>query len=107
MSPLNWIRPERGLLALTALLLLSVAVGWAAERSHEATGPGVVRLTDVQSSLAIKGAGGIGTIVIAMLRLFGSGTRSRPIGQGVLTCMHVSKKIRSCSGSYVLPRGMI
>jgi hypothetical protein len=107
MSSLNWIRPERGLLALSALLLLSVAVGWAAERSHEATGPGVVRLTDVQNSLAIKGAGGVGTVEIARLSLFGSGSRARPIGQGVLTCMHVSKTLRSCLGSYVLPRGMI
>jgi hypothetical protein len=103
------IRPERGLFVVGALVLVAVVVGWAAERSHEATGPAVVRLTDIQSSMtSMNGTStGVGAVQIATLKLFGSSTRSRPIGQGVLTCMTVSKKQRSCTGSYVLPRGMI
>ena len=109
MRSVTRIRPERGLFVLGTLLLAAVAVGWAAERSHEATGPAVVRLTDLQSALTTTpgNPNGLGSVEIATLKLFGSSVRSRPIGQGVLTCMWLSKKQRSCSGSYILPRGMI
>jgi hypothetical protein len=106
MTGVARFRPERGLYLLGLLALAAVAVGWAAERSHEATGPAVVRLTDLQTSLSTMGGkpDGIGTVEIATLKLFG-GTRA--IGQGVLTCMVVSKAQRNCNGSYLLPRGMI
>jgi hypothetical protein len=99
-------RPERGLYLVGVLALAAVATGWAAERSHEATGPAVVRLTDLQTSLATMAgkSDGVGAVEIATLKLFG-GTRA--IGQGVLTCMIVSKTQRNCNGSYLLPRGMI
>jgi hypothetical protein len=87
-----------------ALVLAAAGVGWAAERTHESTGPGVVRLTDIQQSLAIRGDG-VGGVQIASLRLFGSS--AHVIGTAVLTCMTVSSAQRSCLGSYVLPRGMI
>jgi hypothetical protein len=87
-----------------ALAFVAVAVGWAADRTQEATGPGVVRLTDLQQSLATRGDG-VGGVQIASLRLFSSSART--IGSGVLTCMTVSSTQRSCLGSYVLPRGMI
>jgi hypothetical protein len=92
------------LLFVGALVLIAGTVGWTADRTHEATGPGVVRLTDLQQSLAIRGDG-VGGVQIAYLRLFGSS--AKVIGHGVLTCMTVSNTQRSCLGSYVLPRGMI
>jgi hypothetical protein len=108
MSAVTRTRPERGLFVVGTLLLVAILVGWAAEHSNEATGPSVVRLTDVQASLSSIGStDGVGDVEIASLKLFGSSQRSRPIGQGVLTCMYVSKTQRSCTASYVLPRGMI
>jgi hypothetical protein len=98
------IRPKYGLYAVGVLVLVAVTVGWAADRSNEATGPAVVRLTDLQQSFSIRGDG-VGGVQVASLRLFGSSTHA--IGQGVVTCMTVSKTQRSCLGSYVLPRGMI
>lgn len=91
------------------IFIAVTAVGVSAERSHEATGPAVVRLTDVQQSLhhVTVGRGGMGDLEIANLRLFGTSAQSRAIGTGVLTCTFVSKTQRSCNGSYLLPRGMI
>ena len=91
------------------IFIAVTAVGVSAERSSEATGPAVVRLTDVQQTLRRipVGDGGMGDLEIAKLQLFGTSTQSRAIGNGVLTCTFLSKTQRSCSGSYLLPRGMI
>jgi hypothetical protein len=86
------------------------AIGAAAladGRSAEATGPAVVRLTDVQTSLTRFGGDGVGGGQIARLTLFGSATGRRAIGSGVLVCMSVGSRQRSCQGSYILPRGTI
>jgi hypothetical protein len=87
-------------LAATALV--------TAGASLEATGgtPGVVRLTDRQVS--DSGAqGAVGTIEVVRVELFGSSSKSRAIGHGVLTCIHVGGSERSCTASYILPRGTI
>jgi len=91
------------------IFIAAAAVGVFAERSYEATGPAVVRLTDVQESLhhVTVSPGGMGNLEIANLQLFGTSTQSRPIGTGVLTCTYLSSTQRSCSGTYHLPRGMI
>jgi hypothetical protein len=96
-------------LAVGVLLLAVIAYGWAAARSNEATGPAVVRLTDLQTSMKFTGGNeqGVGGVQIAALQLFGSAVRSRSIGKGVVMCMYVSKTLRACNGSYILPRGMI
>jgi hypothetical protein len=104
-------RPARGLLVAVpiGIFIAATAVGVSAERSHEATGPAVVRLTDVQQSLhrIDVSRGGMGDLEIVNLQLFGTSTTSRPIGTGVLTCTYLSKTQRSCTGTYLLPRGMI
>jgi hypothetical protein len=104
-------RPVRGLLIAVpaCIVLAATAVGVGAERSHEATGPAVVRLTDVQQSLRHVSVSedGMGDLDIANLQLFGTTNQSRSIGTGVLTCTYLSKTQRSCSGTYLLPRGMI
>jgi hypothetical protein len=80
---------------------------FAAERSAEATGPGLVRLTDVQTDLTHFGSAGVGSGYVTRLRLFGSRSTSRPIGHGVVTCMNVGAGERACSGSYMLPKGTL
>ena len=82
--------------------------GFAAERSSEATGPAEVRLTDRQIADASFGpTDGIGAGEVARLSLFGSSRKSRPIGHAVVTCIDVGQNERSCSATYILPRGMI
>lgn len=93
--------------AVVAVAVAAVAAGWTAERSHEATGPAVVRLTDLQvdDHRIARGGAGVGDLEVVHLTLFSSA--QRPIGHGILWCTYLTRQERSCSGSYVLPRGMI
>ncbi|MDP9283571.1 MAG: hypothetical protein M3P41_01230 [Actinomycetota bacterium] len=93
--------------AVAAVALVGVAAGWTAVHSHEATGPGVVRLTDRQMDdrRIVRGVGGVGDLEVVHLTLFSSAGRA--IGHGVLSCTYLARNERSCSGTYVLPRGMI
>ncbi|HZP72299.1 MAG TPA: hypothetical protein VFA97_02870 [Gaiellaceae bacterium] len=85
-----------------------VAAGIAADRSHEATGPAEVRLTDRQVADASFGpADGIGSGEVTRLNLYGSSHKSRAIGHAVLMCIDVGRSERSCNATYILPRGMI
>lgn len=93
--------------AVATVASVAVAAGWTAERSHEATGPAVVRLTDrqVDDRRFVRGVAGVGDLEVVHLTLFSSARRQ--IGRGVLSCTYLARQERSCSGSYVLPRGMI
>jgi hypothetical protein len=83
-------------------------VGVAAERSSEATGPAAVRLTDRQSTFNHFGpADGPGAGEVMRLTLFGSSSTTRPIGHAVVVCTDVGDSERSCTGTYILPRGTI
>ena len=99
-------RAARRLVAVAAVGALAL-VGFAADRTAEATGPAVVRLTDRQTSLTSVGGRSTGGREIVRLTLFGSSSTKRPIGHGVLVCTFVGGGERSCEGSYVLPRGSI
>jgi hypothetical protein len=83
-----------------------VLVGLTAARSSGATGPAVVRLTDLQTALTSFGKS-VGGGEVARVTLYGSRSKTRPIGHGVVVCTSVGQDERSCQGSYVLPRGTI
>jgi hypothetical protein len=88
----------------------AVAVGaaaFAAERSSEATGKAVVRLTDQQTRIRHFGDDAFGGGDIARLTLYGSSSPTRPIGHAIVTCMEVGGRERTCQGNYVLPRGTL
>jgi hypothetical protein len=105
------LRPARGLVVAIPLgvALTTFVVGWAADMTHEATGPAAVRLTDRQLDIHrySAGNGGSGDVEIARFSLFAPENSSRPIGHAVLSCTFVSKSERTCTGTYVVPRGMI
>jgi hypothetical protein len=83
-----------------------VVVALTAGLSSGATGPAVVRLTDLQTKLSSFGPS-LGGGEVARLTLYGSRSTKRPIGHGVLLCTYVGENERSCRGSYLLPRGAI
>ena len=105
------IRRPAPRLAGAAAACVAVAVvgaGFAAGRSSESTGPGVVRLTDRQiADQSFGPADGVGAGEVTRVSLYGSSQKSRAIGHGVLTCIDVGLNERSCTATYILPRGMI
>jgi hypothetical protein len=105
----GFIRPVPRVLGAVAVGLLAAAVvAVAAERSSEATGPAAVRLTDKQTDFSQFGpADGPGAGEVMRLTLFGSSSATRPIGHAVLVCTQVGDGERSCTGTYILPRGTI
>lgn len=94
---------------MLGVVVAALAAAFAAQATHEATGPATVRLTDRQLTLKRIAAGdsGLGDVEIARLTLYAPDNASRPIGHAVLTCTFVSRSERSCDGTYVLPAGMI
>jgi hypothetical protein len=99
-----------GTLPMLARLLgpaLVVAAVAGSTSSSAATGPAVVRLTDRQmSDVHLGRAGRVGSGEVVRLQLFGNNGR-QVIGSAYLVCWTIGKGVRSCGGSYVLPRGTI
>jgi len=91
------------------VVVATFVAAWAADATHEATGPATVRLTDRQLTMTrtSAGDGGTGDLEIARFTLYGSSSATRPIGHAVLSCTFVTRAERSCTGTYVVPRGMI
>jgi hypothetical protein len=90
-------------LTLTALVLGAV-------RSHAATGPASVRITDVQISYHLAHpAGGqvIGSTEIVRQRLYNARVSKAAIGRASITCTFLDRRERSCTGTYTLPRGSL
>ncbi len=89
---------------LASIVLLLFGVG----PSGSATGPAVIRLTDLQSGTAAVGqAGRTGSLEIYRQSLFGSSRKNTSIGHGAVSCLVLSFNERRCDGGYVLPRGTI
>ena len=84
--------------------LLATAAGQAA------TGPGQIRITDVQKSYRVIRAtdgGLVGSVEIVRQTLFNTKVTSRAIGQATMTCTYTDQRTRSCNGAYLLPKGQL
>jgi len=102
------VRPAPRVLGTLAVgVLAAVALGLAADWSSEATGPAAVRLTDRQTGFIQFGENSPGGGEIMRFTLFGSSSTTKPIGHAVVLCTYVGQSERSCSGTYIVPRGTI
>jgi hypothetical protein len=101
---------EMGRLSTLAGLLgpaLIMAAVTGSGSGSAATGPAVVRLTDRQlSDVHFGPTSRLGGGEVVRLQLYGNNGR-QSIGHAYLVCWTVDTGVRSCSGSYVLPRGTI
>lgn len=91
-----------------ALLASIVLCTLGAGASTGATGPAVIRLTDVQVAANVIGPENrVGTSEIYRQSLYGSTSKTKAIGHAYVTCLVVSGTERKCDSGYILPRGTI
>src|SRR5579871_2121551 len=91
-----------------ALLASVVACALGAGASTGATGPAVIRLTDVQVSSAVQGAANrVGTTEFYRQSLYGSTSKTKAIGHAQIVCVVAPGAERECNSGYILPRGTI
>lgn len=92
------------------VLVLAIAL-WAAVGTPAATGPSTIRITDVQLSERTVDAGprgaGIADLETVRVRLYNPSITSRPIGRGDMLCTFIDRSLRTCTGTYSLPRGKL
>jgi hypothetical protein len=90
-----------------ATVLTAAAVVGAAPGS---TGPAQIRITDVQASYKVvrpADGGAAGSIEIVKQRLYNVRISSRPIGRADVVCTYLDARERTCTGTYILPKGTL
>ncbi|MER3408844.1 MAG: hypothetical protein C4305_06260 [Thermoleophilia bacterium] len=97
-----------GFFAALSLAFL-VAQRWPA--SQALTGPGIIRVTDreIRHLQLDNGQRGLtaGDVEITRSLLFNKRITPKAIGHGELVCTHVTRSLRVCTGTYVLPKGKL
>jgi hypothetical protein len=91
---------------LAAALALLVASATPA-----ATGPGPIRITDVQVHQRLVDFGpdgaGIGDLETVQFRLYNPSITEKAIGRGDMLCTYIDRRRRACDATYSLPRGKV
>lgn len=85
-------------------LLAAALIGGGAAAGSASTGPATIRITDRQV-LDKQIGDGVGAREVVRTVLYKPGKES--IGSSALLCTYVSPRLRSCTGTYSLPRGTI
>jgi hypothetical protein len=91
-------------------LALSFALT-AAIAASAATGPSTIRITDVQVQQRTLDLGprgrGIGDVETVHVRLYNPSITQKAIGRGDLLCTYIDRRLRTCDGTFSLPRGKL
>lgn len=97
-----------GLLAASLVAFL-VIQRWPS--SQALTGPGVIRVTDQELRRERVEGGrpglGLGDVEITRSLLFNRRITPKAIGHAEMVCVHATRTLRSCSGTFALPKGRI
>jgi hypothetical protein len=88
--------------AVIAVMVVTTANG--------ATPPAQIRITDVQTSylyVPSSNGGRAGSVEIVKQGLYNPTLSRSPIGRASLVCTFLDARARSCTGTYVLPKGSL
>lgn len=99
---------SRTLVAVIAVVVVMASL--VAGSGGASTGPAQVRITDLQVGLRVvppAGGGIAGSIEMIRQKLYKPGVTSRPIGRSDLVCTYLDQRERSCTGTYILPKGSL
>jgi hypothetical protein len=99
-------------MAVVAGLAATGVVAFTAWRtSYAVTGPSSIRITQQQISRTIvdnaKEGPSVGDVEITRALLYNRRITPKPIGHGEVVCTYTDASNRSCTGTYVLPKGKI
>lgn len=89
-------------------VLVIAVMGVAAAQA--ATGPAQIRITDVETSYAhvpSANGGNPGSIEVIKQRLYNPALSRAPIGSASLLCTYLDARARTCTGTYILPKGSL
>jgi hypothetical protein len=103
----NLLTTTRAVFA-AALLFTTMLVGVAGGRA--ATPPAQVRITDVQVSYHVvrPSSGAVaGSSELIRQRLYNPRISQNAIGRASMVCTYLDRRERSCSATYVLPKGSL
>jgi hypothetical protein len=94
---------------ITAAMVV-VAAASASAVASPSTGPAQIRITDVeiQDRIVPPADGGMaGAVEIVRQRLYNPSITGSPIGRADLVCTYLDRRVRTCNGTYVLPKGTL
>ena len=97
---------------VTAAVTLTIALALAAAiAAPAATGPSTIRITDVQVRDRTVDLGpdgrGVGDVESLHVRLYNPSITQKAIGRGDMLCTYLDSRLRTCDGTYSLPRGKL
>ncbi len=96
---------------VAAAAALALAAATTASGSVELTGPGTVRIADIQVKHIHVDVGsrarGAGDVDIYRQLLFNLRITAKPIGHADVVCIDTGSDSSSCTGTYFLPKGKI
>lgn len=87
-------------LAAAAVAAITVPSG----QTEASTGPGVIRISSVETFR--RGGSGIGAHLIIRQRLYNT-SYPNPLGHAYTVCTTVAPHVRQCFMTYILPRGKL
>ena len=102
-------RARRRAVALTVLAAACAALATTLG-AHGATGPAQIRITDVQTAYKLvrpETGGAAGSIETITQQLYNPSLSRAAIGHSVIVCTLVDPRDRSCTSTYVLPKGTL
>jgi hypothetical protein len=90
---------------------IAAAAAYAVASAVAGTGPGTIRITNVQTKLTTVDVGARGRspgdLEIVAQQLYNKRVTSRPIGRADVLCTLLARTTMSCTATYQLPKGNI
>lgn len=99
------------LAALSVLVAVAILAITSWRASYAVTGPSSIRITQTQISSTTldhaKKGRSTGDVEITRAQLYNKRITPKAIGHGEVVCTYTSVNSRSCTGTFVLPKGKI
>lgn len=93
-------------LTAVAIAAAITVAAYTGARVFASTGPATIRITDVQVADRHFG-GGIGSREIVRTELYQRSSPKQRLGSAAMLCTYVSRRQRSCTTTFALPKGTI